>query len=393
MKKNQIQIKLFLCAAFLLFSAKITFSQNLKLIHGPIIQHLTDNSVVINWSTSINSVAWVEYYEEDDSNFYQKERKKVFNSTAGIKTIDTLHKVILRNLKPSTKYAYRIYSQEVTKDGKFGKTVATRVYKRKPLYFSTQDPIKKQTSCVILTDIHEDAELTGKLLEKVDLEETDFVLINGDFVDQFNNDEDLYATIDTCVDEFAKEKPLYIVRGNHETRGSKAPLLNKYFHFPDHKYYYTFSYGTTFFIVLDSGEDKPDSDIEYYGLADYDSYRSEQAKWLEQVVESKEYKMAKQKIVFMHIPPYMEESDWHGTLDVRKKFMPILNKAGIDLMISGHTHYYSYIPVKVGKNNFPIIIQDNNAITSLSIDSEGIKVKMINEDSEIISDVFFEIQQ
>ena len=88
MKNKHIQIKLLLCVALLLFSAKITFSQKLKMTHGPIIQHLTTNSVVINWSTSINSVAWIEYYEEDGSNFYQKERKKAFNSTAGIKNIE-----------------------------------------------------------------------------------------------------------------------------------------------------------------------------------------------------------------------------------------------------------------------------------------------------------------
>ncbi|MBA7558013.1 hypothetical protein ES705_50801 [subsurface metagenome] len=42
--------------------------------------------------------------------------------------------------------------------------------------------------------------------------------------------------------------------------------LKNYFHFPQNNYYYTFSSGNTLFIVLDGGEDKPDSDIEYSEL-------------------------------------------------------------------------------------------------------------------------------
>jgi len=48
-----------------------------KLTHAPIIQHLKSNSAVIIWSTSINSISWGEYYEEDGTSFTEKREKYV----------------------------------------------------------------------------------------------------------------------------------------------------------------------------------------------------------------------------------------------------------------------------------------------------------------------------
>src|SRR5690625_5315672 len=65
-----------------------------------------------------------------------------------------------------------------------------------------------------------------------------------------------------------------------------------YFPTPSGKPYFTFRQGPVFFLFLDGGEDKPDSDIEYGGLSYFDEYREEQAEWLQQVVESEEFKSA-----------------------------------------------------------------------------------------------------
>jgi len=381
----------FTTIALLICSVQFTFGQNPEITHGPFIQHLTTNSVVINWSSSMDCISWVEFYEEDGSKFYRKERPKKFSSTDGVKNIGILHKVRLTQLKPATEYAYRIYSQEVTEQGYFGKVVATKVYHQKPLHFTTLEAEKKQTSAIILSDVHGRASFVGSLLDKVEWNKTDFVILNGDFINDFEDDKELYDVLDTCVSIFAENKPIYTVRGNHETRGIKARELKQYLHFPGDKYYYTFSSGRTFFIVLDSGEDKPDSDIEYHGRNDFDEYRKEQAIWLSKIVESEDFKMAEQKIVFMHIPPYYPEGgwEWHGTLESRKNFVPILNKAGIDLMLCGHRHRYGFVPAKDGENNFPIIISDNKSSIDLRTDHTGIHVKVIGPESKVITELNF----
>ncbi len=61
--------------------------------------------------------------------------------------------------------------------------------------------------------------------------------------------------------------------GNHETRGVYSDALIKYFPTSTGTFYYRFNIGKVCFLVLDSGEDKPDSDLEYAGIADYDNYR------------------------------------------------------------------------------------------------------------------------
>ncbi len=390
-KKQNRKSSLLHIIVVLVCAVKFTYGQDIAITHGPFIQYLTDNSVVVNWSASVDCVSWVEYYEEDGSNFYQKERLKVFSATDGLKNIGKRHSVTINGLKPRTKYAYRIYSQAVTEEGDLGKIAATRVYKKQPLYFTTLDREKEQTSCVVLSDMHENGPKVGLLLNNVEWNKTDFVLLNGDFVNNATGEEAIYSVLDTCVDIFAKEKPLYIVRGNHETRGAAARELDTYFHFPQKEYYYTFSSGTTFFIVLDSGEDKPDSDMEYSGMADFDLYRSNQAQWLSEVVASDAFKNAEQKIVFMHIPPFSkkEGNEWHGDLEVRKKFMPILNKVDIDLMVCGHKHSYSVIPRSQGRNNFPIMVVDHESRVDLLIDKSGISAKRFDMDSKLVSDLFF----
>lgn len=317
----------------------------------------------------------------------------VFASQDGLKNIGKIHKVTLTNLKSNTKYAYRIYSREVLKHNQqnslFGNTVATRVYKNRPLYFNTLNPDQKKIYFIVISDIHENSDKVGKLLEDTNFDKTDFVISNGDFMNNFDGVKNLFSgSIDTLTQIFAKETPLYIVRGNHETRGVMASKLKDYFHFPNGKYHYSFSYGETFFIVLDGGEDKADSDIEYSSLADFDTYRSEEAQWLKNITNSDDFKKSKQRIVFSHIPPY-GGGNWHGDIESQKKFVPILNQAKIDLMICGHTHRYSFVKPNDKENNFPILICGNKNKIIVEIDSISIKATSIDIDKKTISTLIF----
>ena len=62
-------------------------------------------------------------------------------------------------------------------------------------------------------------------------------------------------------------------------------------------------------IMLDTGEDKSDTHPVYAGLTDFDNYRSEQARWLEKIVKSKEFKKAKYRIVISHFP-LVADKEW-----------------------------------------------------------------------------------
>ena len=125
--------------------------------------------------------------------------------------------------------------------------------------------------------------------------------------------------------------------------------------------YYLVRQGPVCFVFLDTGEDKPDSDIEYSGITDYDNYRTEQAKWLAEAVKSKEYTEAKFRIVIAHMPPVSGRNVWHGQKEVLDKFVPVLNDAKVDVMLCGHLHRYSYNqPDSVIK--FPVIVNAHKTV-------------------------------
>jgi acid phosphatase type 7 len=363
--------------------------------HGPYLQHLGSDEVTIIWTTNTDCVSWVETYEFDGSNFYQQERPKYFSSSDGLKTIGKIHKVTLQDLKAGTRYAYRVFSKEVVSktysNPIYGRTDASEVYQRQPLFFTTEKSEKDKTYAVVLADVHNGSAKIGSLLKDVNLAEMDLLVTNGDFIATFNKEEDLFdGGIDTLVDLFASVKPFYMVRGNHETRGTMAPVFKNYFYFPENNFYYTFTSGKNLFIVLDCGEDKPDSDKEYNGLVDFDAYRTRQVRWLKQLVISEKFKSAEHKIVFLHMPPFFPgRTPWHGDMEMREKFFPILNEAGIDLMISGHTHRYAFVDKNSEGNKFPIIVMNNTCRMDLTIDKSGIKAKTTDVTKKVLSDLSF----
>ena len=108
-----------------------------------------------------------------------------------------------------------------------------------------------------------------------------------------------------------------MVRGNHETRGNLAREFSRYFPKEDGKIYGAYRLGDIMVVMLDSGEDKADSHPVYAGLTDFDAYRTEQAAWLEELVQTKEYKTARYRIVISQFPLVMpsdnrREGVWKG---------------------------------------------------------------------------------
>lgn len=212
------------------------------------------------------------------------------------------------------------------------------------------------------------------------------VFLLGDIMSYFHKPEQAYTSfIDVSVNKFATGKPFVIVRGNHETRGHLAREYDKFIYRPNGVYYALYTIGNTAIVMLDSGEDKPDSHPVYAGITAFDKYRQEQAEWLKKTVKSKEYKRAKHKIVMVHIPPAtstLKKDTDYGTKQVNDLFMPILNNADVDLMISGHTHTHYIIEKAKGVNNFPIMINDNKSASYISVDKRGIQVKTVNTEGE-----------
>lgn len=374
---------LMMLAALTLLPAQ-TFA--IKILHGPYLQSVGETEATIVWTTDSMSVAWVELLPNDGIEFYAQARPRYYDTHIGIKRTDRIHAVTLKGLKPGTTYRYRIYAQEVLSHQAnrviYGNVAATVVYKKAPLAFTTLDERKASTSFVVVNDIHGKSDVMARLLGNAGYKDKDLVFFNGDMLSILDKEEKIWnGFMDEAVKLFASEKPLYYVRGNHETRGQIADRFQRYVRPNDDKLYFAFRQGPVFFICLDTGEDKPDNDIEYAGITDYDNYRNEQVEWLRQIIASDEYKRAPFHVVLGHIPPRYDKEAWHGDIEVREKFIPVLNEANVDLMLCGHLHEFAYTEPNA-RLKFPILTNSNVAIVSVKAEGNKLDVKVIEEDGK-----------
>lgn len=374
---------LLLCV--LLLSVSVYAQEGIKLAHGPYLQNMGPDEVTIVWLSDKPSVGWVELAPDDGSNFYATERPRFFDAKNGVKNTSTIHTVKLKGLNPGTNYRYRVFAQEVLSHiGHkivYGDYAATNVYSKKPLVFRTSDPANQTISFAMVNDIHGNNGLLENLVSKCDLKKTDFIIFNGDMVSVFNEENHIFnGFMDKATALFASEIPMYYTRGNHETRGAFATEFQRYFSPKEENIYYTFRQGPVCFVILDTGEDKPDSDIEYAGITVYDAYRSEQAEWLRQVLNSKEYKEAPFKVIVAHIPPI---GGWHGNLEVENKFMPLLREARPDLMLCGHLHRFVHQKA-TEETPFPIVVNSNTAVLKVSANSKELNVQVIDTEGKVL---------
>ncbi|MBR2031279.1 MAG: metallophosphoesterase [Alistipes sp.] len=358
-------------------------AQAIKIIHGPYLQAVTETEATIVWVTDTKALSWVEVAPDDKTHFYQESRQKYYQTYLGKRVLGTLHTVRITGLTPGTTYRYAVASKEVISQEKhrvtYGHVASTNVYRKGAQYLTTLNPQKESVEFLVLNDIHSNQDKLESLLNSYDKRTTDFVFYNGDMVSVVPSVQTLFdGFVDTSVKRFASNTPFYLVRGNHETRGMCATSFLDYFPTPTNKPYYTFTHGNTFFIVLDGGEDKPDDNIEYYETADYDTYRREEAEWLKGVVESEACKSAKYRVVLMHMPPIGGKKLWHGPKHAGECFLPILNKANITVMISGHTHKYSYNTPETTDAEFPILVNGHDTALKANINVEGIKIDVVD---------------
>lgn len=371
---NQIIEKLLLVVAMLLLKPEGVRAQDesFSIKYGPYLQNVGDNEATVVWVTNKSSVSWVEVAPDDGSHFYAKERPKYYHTILGRKNIGTLHRVTIDSLKPQTKYRYRICSKEVVSETPtYGRIAFDDMYIKKPYKFSTLDSNKQTTDFVVVNDIHANSNLFTTLIKNENLDSVDFVFLNGDMLSHMNSEKELFdGFLSQTSKLFASETPMFFVRGNHETRGVFAPQFMDYFPSSTGKPYYTFSQGPVFFIILDPGEDKPDSAVEYHELADFDKYRRTEAAWLKGVVESEEFKNAKVKIVMIHIPPI--GGTWRGNLELNRLFMPLLNSAGVDLMICAHEHKHRFMEVGDDGANFPMLVNSNTHSVRVKVNTKEI---------------------
>jgi len=347
---------------------------------NPVLLAPEPHSITVVWMTGALSTGWVEFGTDP------RLDQKAFSTHDGlIDANQTLHSVTLKNLKPSTKYYYRVVTREIQEfkpyDIILGQALAS-----KPQNFTTLSVDKKRVSFAVLNDLHNHWPSIERNLGFIKDHPCDFIVFNGDIVCDSQNDANVVNFL-RAVGRFADHTPIVYVRGNHDVRGSFSRELKDYLS-PKGNYYHGFTHGPARFIVMDTGEDKPDSSKVLSGLTDFENYRTEQKCWLAEELKKKEVGDSFFKIFISHIPLYANIGN--TCKDGRKKWGPLLNDAGIDLYMAGHTHRPDYVQTGSAGNPAPVSIgggykEDNSTITLVEVDEDRINLQILLAGKEIVN--------
>ena len=258
-------------------------------------------------------------------------------------------KVVVAGLKPNVTYWYATVTEalEIPLKGK--------VETSEKLHFHLPGAAQKEVSFAVWNDTHDAAPTLKKLHQQTQQRKPDFLLWNGDISNNIDRQAQLtplYLAPGGGL-PFAAETVCYHSRGNHDVRGLRASLLANYLAFPEDKPYFSFRTGPLAAIVLDTGEDKPDDHRFFKGMAAFQALREEQAAWLKEEIKKPHLKDAPFRVVFCHIPlRYSDETivaeagpNSYDYVSIRSRNLwhDSLVAWGTQVVISGHTHEWSYL--------------------------------------------------
>ncbi len=181
----------------------------------------------------------------------------------------------------------------------------------------------KKFSFVVMGDNRDGKQILTKIIHKINKDNAvKFVIDNGDLVSDGDRDEfeQYISKIKTC------NKPFLSVIGNHElkmfdNKKNYRKLIGKT--------YFSFSFGNSYFIILDDSNKK--------------SLGKKQRKWLKK--ELKKSKSYQNRFVFLHVPLYdprkgaYEKGHSLGRKHA-KRLNDMFDKYNVTMIFNSHIHSY-----------------------------------------------------
>jgi hypothetical protein len=369
---------------------------------APVLMNASETEVTLLLAVSEPSTGWVEYGTTEALGLRCDGIMK-----GQLPLEEKLLRFHLRGLKPGTSYFYRVCTRPVVFDLQQREPVGTRdTVQSEPGSFRTLDHQAASATFTVWNDTHENVATLAPLADALRAHPTDFLMWNGDLTNNLRKPDDVIRHfVINAGHPFADRTPLFLGRGNHDVRGRYAWDLPRMVSGPGGHYYYAFRQGPLACVVLDTGEDKPDNHPSYAGLANFESYREEQRIWLEQIVEEPWFKEAPFRIAFPHIPLVWDgevPANWPnvwGTgvkgwicMDGYLKWTPILNRAKVDMVISGHTHRYAYFPANEKRNYVQVIGGGPRPEGATIITGHATAAEMVITTTDLKGKVLFEVR-
>ena len=324
---------------------------------GPWISDTGETGFTVMWTSEVPGMAYVEL--EDGSRIYEMY--------AGRRIFRHLHSVRVDGFTRGTPVRYRVCGQNIKDDSHPKNPVFGDGYEG--AWHSVRTFDGKASSCrfSMFNDVHMRRDDFARLALQVDSAATDFIFFNGDILSAGN------YVVDTVVryaieplGQLANGIPLQFTRGNHEGRGNNPMVFSDLFpHSDPAPFYYTFRQGPVAFIVFDAGETHEKRSRLYCGTDVYEEYLGEQIEWARKAMKDKSFRSAPVKVCLVHVPmiDHPDKSDFILQRWLNVHIVPLLNNAGVDLMLGADLHEFMYCEPGSMGNKFPILV--NNELRRL----------------------------
>ncbi len=261
-----------------------------------------------------------------------------------------------------------------------------------------------------LADVHGNYDLALKTSSYFQ-DDVDLFVVNGDIA-EFQAVEG-YLELSKFLSDIAGGKiPVILARGNHDVKGALPELYPTYFPCPNFNAFYDFSIGNLTGVVLDLGEDKVDTDVEYdrsqdtpigyLGKNRFHVYREKELEFLKGI-DKKEGKIP---FVISHINPFMTTkvagNKWDIERELYGKWCKELERIGVKFMLTAHyhvafiiesgdersLHYHSY-PAIVGSARIPDEKTPDSFLgTALTLYKDGKAVVKFTDQNHGVSNIY-----
>ena len=298
-----------------------------SVTRGPYLQIGTPTSTIVRWRTNVATDSRVSFGTTQGS----------LTSVSDNATQTTEHEVLVSGLSPSTKYFYSVGSTTQV----FAGNDANHFFVTSPVA-GTATP----TRIWVLGDsgtANTNAQaVRNAYLNFTGSTHTNLWLMLGDNAYETGTDSEFQAAVFDMYPTMLRQSVLWPTLGNHDTAQSSNPPASlpyfAMFTLPTNaqaggmasgtEKYYSFDYGNIHFICLDS-------------MTSDRSSAGPMATWLRADLASSTRQWT---IAFWHHPAYTKgshDSDTESNLfEMRQTFLPILEQAGVDLVLAGHSHSY-----------------------------------------------------
>lgn len=276
--------------------------------------------------TSHPTLVWAEIggtYYYDDSN--------------GILRSDTfIHRIVVpQNCLDSVK-SYTIYKRPIIERKAYFTETAELIKESYDFHPVEGDVIRAYHISDAHNRIEEPIEAAGAFGN------IDFLILNGDIPDSSQNIENIINIYKITSALTHGNVPVVFARGNHDMRGVCAERFAEYTPTDCGRTYYTFHLGSIWGMVLDCGEDKIDSDIEYGNTICCHSFREKETQFIRNVIENADREYASgeidHRLIVVHMP-FTRSTVYEVAEEIYAEWDMLLKEHICpDVMIAGHEH-------------------------------------------------------